>query len=74
MFEVNYYINRMPHRYEFMFHTALGATLKARAIYEEHGLAADVMDCQTGEIIAIFEPGNVWMCDSTKTLVDQALS
>lgn len=56
MYEVYYYINRMPHRYGYLFKTAWAATLKACAIFEEHGLATDVMNTNTGEIIAIFEP------------------
>lgn len=67
MYEVNYYINKLPYRYEFNFNSLWGAIFKARAIYEEHGLATDVMDRQTGEIVAIFEPNNTWISEEFDT-------
>lgn len=77
MYEVNYYINRLPHRYDFNFNSLWGATFKARAIFEEFGLATDVMDNNTGEILVIFEPNNIWISDDAsddaKLLVLQAL-
>ena len=59
MYQVTYYINNKPHHYEFIFQSLWGAMFKARAIYEEHGLAIDVTNTHTGEVLAIFEP-NVW--------------
>lgn len=67
MYEVNYYINKLPYRYEFNFNSLWGAIFKARAIHEEHGLATDVMDRQTGEIVAIFEPNNTWISEEFDT-------
>ena len=62
-FEVIYYINRMPHDFGFIFESANAAIYTARSILERNGLAADVMDCQTGEIIAIFEPNNAYVAN-----------
>ena len=60
-YQVCYYIDRNPYTYGILFESLWAATFKARAIMECHGLAADVMDCETGEILAIFEPhGKVW--------------
>ena len=60
-FEVTYYIDRLPCTYDFTFESAFGAIHTARAIFERHFLATDVMDCETGEIIAIFEPNNTYI-------------
>ena len=60
-FEVTYYIDRLPHDFGFAFESADAAIYTARSILERHGLAADVMDCETGEIIAIFEPNNTYI-------------
>ena len=60
---VCYYINRIPHKVQFVFNSYFAAIYKARAIFEQNKLATDVMDCNTGEIIAIFEPGNIWIHD-----------
>lgn len=60
---VCYYINRIPRKVQFIFNTYFAAIYKARAIFEQNGLATDVMDCNTGEIIAIFEPGNIWISE-----------
>ena len=62
-FEVTYYIDRLPHDFGFTFESADAAIYTARSILERHGLAADVMDCQTGEIIAIFEPNNAYIAN-----------
>lgn len=58
MYYVTYYINKQPRRYEFAFQSLWAAIFKARAIFEQHGLATDVMQAVTGEILAIFEPGH----------------
>lgn len=55
MYYVYYYINSKRFRYEFEFQSLWAAIFKARAIFEEHGLAADVMNSKTGEILAIFD-------------------
>lgn len=55
MYYVTYYINKQPHRYEFAFQSLWAAIFKARAILEQHGMATDVMQANTGEILAIFE-------------------
>jgi len=60
-YQVTYYIDRMPHQYGMLFETAFGAIYTARSILDRHGLATDVMDCMTGEIVAIFEPGNTYI-------------
>lgn len=61
MYQVTYYIDKQPHSYDFIFNSLWGAMFKARAIFEEHGLATDVMNTHTGEILAIFEPNNIWI-------------
>ena len=55
-YKVTYYINKTAYNFGMLFETAFGAIYTARSIYDRHGLAADVMDCETGEIIAIFDP------------------
>ena len=67
MYQVTYYIDKQPHPYGFIFNSLWGATFKARAIFEQHGLATDVMNTMTGEIIAIFEPGNTWVDPDLET-------
>ena len=61
MYQVTYYIDKQPHSYDFAFNSLWGAMFKARAIFEEHSLATDVMNTHTGEILAIFEPDNTWI-------------
>ena len=61
MYQVTYYINKIPHHYEFIFNSLWGAMFKARSIFEEHGIATDVINTHTGEILAIFEPNKVWV-------------
>lgn len=61
MYEVYYYINKLPYRYNFSFCSPWAAITHARSILEDFGLATDVMNCKTGEIIAIFEPDNSWV-------------
>lgn len=67
MYQVTYYISNKPHHYEFIFQSLWGAMFKARAIYEEHGIATDVMNTHTGEILAIFEPNKVWTNSDLET-------
>lgn len=67
MYEVTYYINKQPNRYGYRFRSLWAATFKARAIFEEHGLATDVMNTMTGEILAIFEPGHTWVNEDLET-------
>ncbi len=67
MYQVTYYIDKQPHPYGFIFNSLWGATFKARAIFEQHGLATDIMNTMTGEIIAIFEPGNTWVDPDLET-------
>lgn len=61
MYQVTYYINKMPHHYGFTFNSLWAAIFKARSIFEEHGFATDVMQERTGEILAVFEPNNTWV-------------
>lgn len=67
MYKIHYYINRQPRPYEYAFKSLWAAIFKARAIFEEHGIAADVMNTVTGEIIAIFEPGNTYIDSDLET-------
>lgn len=60
MFQVTYYLNKIPHSYNFCFNTLWGAIFKARTIFEEHGLFTDVVNTRTGEILAIFSATDVW--------------
>ena len=64
MYTVYYYMNKQPHRYTFVFETLWGAIFKARCLFEEHGFPTDVMRDGTGEIVAIFEPGNNWIAEN----------
>lgn len=59
MYYVYYYIDNQPHRYEYAFQSLWSAIFKARAIFEEHGIATDVMQAITGEILATFEFGSI---------------
>lgn len=61
MYQVTYYINKMPHHYCFLFDSLWAAIFKARSIFEEHGFATDIMRLYTGEILAVFEPNNTWI-------------
>lgn len=78
MYEVIYHLERQPQTYEKKFHNAWSAILKARMIFEEHGLVTDVMDCNTGEIITIFEPNDTYVAedlhDSLKMLALRPLN
>lgn len=67
MYQVTYYIDKQPHPYGFIFNSLWGATFKARAIFEQHGLATDIMNTTTGEILAIFEPGKTWVDPDLET-------
>lgn len=67
MYQVTYYIDKLPHHYGFVFNTLWSAIFKARAIFEEHGLATDVMNTYTGEILAIFEPNKAWTDSDLET-------
>lgn len=53
---ITYYINRQPHEFAFTFHSQLAAIYKACMIRDVYGLAADVMEKDTGIILAILEP------------------
>ena len=67
MYQVYYYINRQPHPYNYNFKSIWAAIFKARAIFEEHGTPSDVMNTATGEILAIFEPGNTYIDEDLET-------
>ena len=54
MYKVHYYLNGECLTYNIEFNTIASAFYKARAIYTEHGIGSDVMDKDTGEILAIF--------------------
>lgn len=62
-YEICYYLNYTPTRYMYVFQSLWAAVFKARMIYEEHGISADVRDCTTGEVLAIFDPDSVWTAD-----------
>ena len=71
MYRVYYYLNGKQNSVDFIFTTVKGAIYKAHAIYTEHGINTDVMDLETGEIMAIFSnkecylaPVNLKTCDS----------
>lgn len=64
MFKVFYYMNGSSHQYAFIFESLWAATFKARAIFEEHGFATDVMNAETGEILAIFGGDTCWTAES----------
>lgn len=42
------------HRVDYTFNSLWAATFKARAIFEEHGFSADVIDANTGEVLISF--------------------
>ena len=60
-YAVNYYIDHKSYNFGMVFETAFGAVYTARSIYDRHGLPTDVMDCETGEIIAIFDEWMKWV-------------
>lgn len=64
MFKVNYYLNDKVNTFDYNFATALAATIKARAIYMEHGIPSDVVDMTTGEVMAIFSQGGIYLADA----------
>ena len=53
---VIYYVDKKPIEFAFSFESQFGACYKARMIRDAYGYATDVMDRETGAIIAIFEP------------------
>lgn len=63
-YEVTYYINRQPHKFGMLFETTFGAIYTARSILDRHGFATDIMNCSTGEIIAIFEPDKTYVANA----------
>lgn len=62
-FVVSYYIDHKEHKFGFTFETAFGAIYTARSIFDRHGLATDVMDPETGEVIAIFDKRMKWVSE-----------
>lgn len=64
MFKVNYYLNDKMNTFDYNFSTAWVAAIKARAIYEEHGIPSDVVDMTTGEVMAIFSQGGTYLADA----------
>lgn len=75
MYEVIYYLSG---RNSIKFHNAWSAILKARMIFEEHGALADVVNCNTGEIIVSFGPNDTYVTedlhDSLKMLALRPLN
>ena len=64
MFKVNYYLNDKVNTFDYNFATTFAATIKARAIYMEHGIPSDVVDMTTGEVMAIFSQGGIYLADA----------
>lgn len=64
MYQINYY-NRDNRtlKYDFLFHSKWAALYHARRIRDSYGLRSDVMDKETGEILAIFNLNDEWVCD-----------
>ena len=67
MYQVNYCIDNQYYHYDFLFQTLWGAMFKARSIFEEHGIATDVMNTHTGETLAIFGLNKVWVNNDLET-------
>jgi hypothetical protein len=67
MYQVYYIINNVRKVYDFDFNTIIGATYKARKIFEEHGFTAEVMDKNTGELHAIFSPAEIYLSEEYYT-------
>lgn len=62
MYQIIYYIpHNAPVKYNFLFNSLWGAIFKARAIFEEHGINTDVINTETGEILAIFSMKEIWV-------------
>lgn len=57
MYVVHYYLGGKFKTYNYKFTTIWGATFKARSIYEEYGIATDVMNDATGEVLVSFKLG-----------------
>ena len=60
---VSYYIDHKEHKFGLTFETAFGAIYTARSIFDRHGLATDVMNPETGEVIAIFDKRMKWISE-----------
>lgn len=61
---VTYYIDHQPKEFAFTFKSQLAAIYKARMIRDAWGFATDVMQADTGEIIAWFDPdGHSYIAD-----------
>lgn len=63
MYQVYYIINKVRKVYDFDFHTIVGATYKARQIFEAYGFPTEVMDKNTGELHAIFSPAEIYLSE-----------
>ena len=52
MYELSYWNNCKKETYEYIFKSLWAALFKARAILDSYGMAAEVMDVETGAIMA----------------------
>lgn len=65
MYELSYWNNGKKKTYWYQFHSLWAALLRAREIRECYGLATEVMDLETGVIIAtIFVNGQPYVDES----------
>ena len=67
MYRVNYYFDNHGYQFGYYFHSLWAATFKARAIFEEHGFATDVMVASTGEVLVTFDKNETWVDDDLET-------
>lgn len=64
MYQINYYNNdNRTFKYDFLFQSKWAALYHARRIRDSYGFRSDVMNAETGEILAIFNHNDEWICD-----------
>lgn len=65
-YEITCYLNHKVYDYGFTFETVFGAIYTARSMFENRGIETDVMNSETGEVIAFFFKDRVYISDEIK--------
>lgn len=65
-YRVIYYVNNKMKTYDMDFISLWAAVYTARRIWESYHIPADVMDMDTGEILAMFNINEIYVSDTVK--------
>lgn len=60
---VSYYVDHKEYKFGLIFETPFGAIYTARSIFDRHGLSTDVVNRETGEVLAIFDKREIWISE-----------